>query len=77
MCDRFYEEQPQKHPSWIGLKPDWNDSYIFVKINITVVGDNETQETFKNCAPFIYLLCTKIDRTTIDDAEDLDLITTM
>ena len=32
-----------------------------------------TQVTFKNCAPFI----TKIDGTTIEDAEDLDLVRLM
>ena len=74
MCDRFCEEQPRKSPLSIGLKADYNDPYIFVNINITIVGDNETQVPLKNFAPFI---CTKIDGTTIDDAEDLDLIMTM
>ena len=74
MCDRFCEEQPRKSPLSIGLKADYNDPYIFVNINITIVGDNETQVALKNFAPFI---CTKIDGTTIDNAEDLDLIMTM
>ena len=74
MCDRFCEEQPWKRPSWIGLKPDYNDPYIFVNINITVLGDNGTQAALNNFASFI---CTKIDGTTIDDAKDLDLIMTM
>ena len=38
----------------------FNDAYILVKA------------AFKNCAPFIKCI-TKIDGTTIDDAEDLDL----
>ena len=39
-----------------------------------LLGDNGTQAALNNFAPFI---CTKIDGTTIDDAEDLDLIMTM
>ena len=40
----------------------------FIKITITA----PTQVSFKNCAPFSKCT-TKIDGTTIDDAEDLDL----
>ena len=47
---------------------DFNDAYIFVRGNITIVNDNGTQAVFKNCAPFTKCI-TKIDVTTIDDAE--------
>ena len=52
------------------LKPnicDYNDVYISVKGNITIIGDNGTQVAFKNYVPFIKCI-TKIDGTTIDDA---------
>ena len=39
---------------------------------MTIVGDNGTQVAFKNYAPFIKCI-TKIDGTTTDNAEDLDL----
>ena len=55
---------------------DNNDAYILVRGNITTTGDNGAQVAFKNCAPFIKCT-TKIDGTTIDDAEDLDLVTLM
>ena len=43
---------------------------------ITIIGGNEAQVAFKNCAPFIKCI-TKIDGTMIDDAEDLDLVIPM
>ena len=46
---------------------DYNDAYILVRSDITVA----TQVAFKNGAPFTRCI-TKIDGTTIDDAEDLD-----
>ena len=46
---------------------DYNDTYILVKSNITIVGNNGTQVAFKSFTKCI----TKIDGTTIDDAEDL------
>ena len=52
---------------------DYSDAYILVKGNITVKSAPQTQASFKNCAPFTKCI-TKIDETTIDDAEDLDLI---
>ena len=55
---------------------DYNNAYILVRSNITVVGDNGTQATFKNCAPFAKCII-KIDGTTINDAEDIDLIRPM
>ena len=52
---------------------DYNNAYIFVRGDITVVATPATQVAFKNCAPFTKCI-TKIDETTIDDAEDLDLV---
>ena len=45
---------------------DYNDPYISVKGDITVI---TAQVSFKNCAPFTSCI-TKIEGTTIDDAED-------
>ena len=55
---------------------DFNDAYILVKGNITIAGNIATRVAFKNCAPFIKCI-TKIDGTTIDYAEDLDLVMPM
>ena len=55
---------------------DYNDDYILVMGDITVVGHVVTKEAFKNCSPFIDCI-TKIDGTTIDDAENLDLLMSM
>ena len=55
---------------------DYDNAYILVRGDITIIGDNGTQIAFKNCAPFIKCV-TKIDGTTIDDAEDLDLVMPM
>ena len=55
---------------------DYNDTCIIVRGDITVVVANATQVRFKNCAPFTKCI-TKIDETTIDDAEDLDLVMPM
>ena len=52
---------------------DCNDAYILVRGDITIIGHNVTQVAFKNCAPFMMCI-TKIYGTTIDDAEDLDLV---
>ena len=38
-----------------------------------LIVDNGGQVAFKNCAPFIKCI-TKTDGTTLDDAEDLDLV---
>ena len=32
---------------------DFNDAYILVRGNITIMGHQTTQVSFKNCAPFI------------------------
>ena len=55
---------------------DYNDSYILVTVDITIVAASATQVAFKNCSPFTKCI-TKIDGTTIDDAEDLDLVMPM
>ena len=49
---------------------DYNDAYILVRGDITITGAAVTEVAFKNCAPFTKCF-TKIDETTIDDAEDL------
>ena len=54
----------------------YNDYYILVTGDITVVAAPATQVALKNCAPFTKCV-TKIDGTTIDDAENLDLVTSM
>ena len=51
---------------------DHNDVYILVWNNIIVIAAPAAQVSFKNCVPFTKCI-TKIDGTTIDDAEDLDL----
>ena len=43
---------------------------ILAKSNITILGNNGTQVAFKNFALFTKCI-TKIDGTTIGDAEDL------
>ena len=52
---------------------DYNDAYILVRSDITVTASLQIQVAFKNCAPFTTCI-TKIDETTIDDAENLDLV---
>ena len=55
---------------------DYSDAYILVRGEITVTVAPETQISFKNCAPFTKCI-TKIDGTTIDDTEALDLVMPM
>ena len=56
---------------------DYNVAYILISGDVTVTGCNaETQAAFENCATFDTFI-TKIDETTIDYAEDLDLVTPM
>ena len=52
---------------------DYNDAYILIRGDITVAAAGATQVVFKSCAPLTKSI-TKIDGTTIDDAEDLDLV---
>ena len=55
----------------------FNDDYILVRGDIvTTAHDNSTPVAFKNCVSFIKCT-TKIDGTTIDDAEDWDLVMSM
>ena len=44
-----------------------------MRSDITILGHNVTQLAFKNFAPITRCIA-KIDGTTIDDAEDLDLV---
>ena len=55
---------------------DQNDAYILVRGGITIIGHQVTQVAFKKCAPFTKCI-TKIDETTIDDAENLNLVMLM
>ena len=54
----------------------YNDAYILVRGDVTIVGNNRAEIAFKTCAPFIKCT-TKIIGTTTDDAEDLNLVMTM
>ena len=47
-----------------------------MKVNITIIDHDVTQVAFKNCAPSTKCI-TKIDGTTIDDVENLDLVMPM
>ena len=51
---------------------DYHNAYILGRGDITVTAVPARQVEFKNCAPFTKRI-TKINGTTIDDAEDLDL----
>ena len=55
---------------------DYNDAQILVTVYLTVRAAPGTQITFKNCVPFTKCI-TKIDKTTIDDAENFDLVMPM
>ena len=58
------------------LKPnlsDYNNASILLTGNIAIIGHQLTQVAFKNCAQFTKYI-TMIDRTSIDHAEDLDLV---
>ena len=52
---------------------DYSEASILVKYDITIIGHQVTQVAFKNCALFINSI-TKIDGTTINDTENLDLV---
>ena len=54
----------------------YSDAYILVIGDITVTAAPATQVAFKHCAPFTKTI-TKIDETTTDDAENLDLVMPM
>ena len=58
------------------MKPnlcDYSDGHILVLGDVTVVKCFTIQVSFNNCVPFTNCI-TKIDGTTIDDAEGLDLV---
>ena len=55
---------------------DYNDVFILVRGNVTIAGNVAARVAFDNCGPFINCI-TKIDGTTIDDPEDLDLVIPM
>ena len=58
------------------LKPnlsDYNNASILLTGNIAIIGHQLTQVAFKNCAQFTKYI-TMIDGTSIDHAEDLDLV---
>ena len=55
---------------------DYNDAYILVTADITVVPALAVQVAFKNCALFTKCI-TKIDGTTIDDGDKLGLVMPM
>ena len=55
---------------------DYNDTYILVKGDVTVTAVPEAQVAITNCASFTKCI-TKIDGTTMDDAENLDLVMTI
>ena len=55
---------------------DYNDAYILVTGDITVRAAPDTQVAFENYAPFSKYII-KIDETTIDDAEILNLVMPM
>ena len=55
---------------------DYNNAYILLRGNATIVGRNLAQAALENCAPFTKCI-TKIDETATDDAEDLDLVMPM
>ena len=48
----------------------YNDAYILVWRDITIIGHRVTQVVFQSCAPFTKCI-TKIDRTTKYDTKDL------
>ena len=54
----------------------YNHAYNLVKGDTTIIEYQATQLRFKNCAPFTKYI-TKIDGTTIEDAEGLDLVMPM
>ena len=55
---------------------NYNDAYILVRGDTTVVGASATQVVFKSCALFTKFI-TKLDETKKDDAEDLELVMPM
>ena len=55
---------------------NFNDACVLVRDDITVIEAPAIQVSYKNCAPFTKCI-TKVDRTAIYDAEDLDVVMPM
>ena len=55
---------------------DYKNAYSLVKGYITNIGHNVTRVALKSCVPFIKCFI-KLDGTTIDHAEDLDMVVPM
>ena len=55
---------------------DYSNAYILVRGDITIIRNQTTQAAPKNCIPFNKYII-KTDGTTIDNAEDLDLVMSM
>ena len=55
---------------------DYNDAYILVTGDPTIIAAPAAQLAFKNIALFTKYI-TETNRTTIDDTEDLDLVMLM
>ena len=55
---------------------DYNDAYILMIDDTTIIGHHVIQVSFKNCAPAAKYIA-KFDWITINDAEDLDLVMSM
>ena len=54
---------------------DYNDAYILVRGDVTIIGHQVTQVAFKNCAPFTKYIT--LDGTAMDDADYLSLLMPM
>ena len=66
-----YDTEILKSDLW-----DYSNAYILVRGDTTVTVAGAIQVAFKKYAPFTKCI-TKIDGTTIDDDEDLDLVMSM
>ena len=62
--------------AWKSNLCDYKHAYILARGDITIIGHQPTQVASKTCASFTKCT-TKIDVTTIDDTEDLDLVISM
>ena len=55
---------------------DYNDAYILAKGDIAIIGHQAAEVAFKNFLPFTKDI-TKINETTIDNADDSNLVMPM
>ena len=55
---------------------DYNDAYILATCYITITAGSQIQVVFKKCVRFTKCI-TRIDGTTIDNVENLDLAMSM